>query len=295
MQTGIGGSAQSRGDAADPEAPARVTTLYDAFGPPSPLRRGWGYSALVEYGGRRVLFDTGSDNADFAFNVAHVGVDLTRLDFVVLSHRHGDHTSGLHHVLSVNPGVTIYTPVEPAGFDTPVPPALHRLIHRKVEGLPSEFWYFGGEVPERIAAGTPWPGARFAQISTPTEVVPGFLLFSTRSEVPGTREMNEVSLAIRTPRGLALVVGCSHSGIEKILGAAAELDSGIHMVLGGFHLTDIPDPEVVRLATAFRDRWKIERMAPGHCTGQLGFLELLRAYGADFDRAGLGEVIKLSL
>ena len=121
MQTGSGASSQSSGRAADPDAPARVTTLYDAFGPPSPLRRGWGYAALVEYGGRRVLFDTGSDNADFAFNVVHLGIDLTRLDFVVLSHRHGDHTSGLHHVLSVNPGVTIYTPVEPGGFDTPVP------------------------------------------------------------------------------------------------------------------------------------------------------------------------------
>jgi 7,8-dihydropterin-6-yl-methyl-4-(beta-D-ribofuranosyl)aminobenzene 5'-phosphate synthase len=293
MQTGIGASSQSRRGAADPDSPARVTTLYDAFGLPSPLRLGWGYAALVEYGDRRVLFDTGSDNADFAFNVAHLGVDLTRLDFVVLSHRHGDHTSGLHHVLSVNPGVTIYTPVELAGFDTPVPPALHRLIHRKVEGLPSELVYFGGEVPGRIAAGTPWPGAKFVQIGTPTEVVPGFLLFSTQSEVPGTREMNEVSLAIRTPRGLALVVGCSHPGIEKILGAAAALDSGIYTVLGGFHLTDIPDPEVARLAAAFRDSWKVERMAPGHCTGQLGFLELLRAYGANFDRAGLGAVIKL--
>src|SRR5262245_64916631 len=74
------------------EPPARVTILYDAFGKASTLKRGWGYSALVEYGGKRVLFDTGGDKDDFAYNVKTLGIDLTRLDFVVLTHRHGDHT-----------------------------------------------------------------------------------------------------------------------------------------------------------------------------------------------------------
>ena len=63
----------------------QITVLYDAFGKPSTLKRGWGYSALVEYGGKRVLFDTGDDGADFAYNVRTLGVDLTRLDLVVLS------------------------------------------------------------------------------------------------------------------------------------------------------------------------------------------------------------------
>ena len=90
------------GAASAQDSPARVTIFYDAFGKPSTLKRGWGYSALIEYGGKRVLFDTGSDKDDFAHNVKTLGVDLTRLDFVVLSHRHGDHTSGLNYVLSVN-------------------------------------------------------------------------------------------------------------------------------------------------------------------------------------------------
>src|SRR5688572_23467793 len=77
-------------------APARVTILFDAFGRPSDLRRGWGYSALIEYGGRRVLFDTGSNAANFEHNVKSLGVDLTKLDFVVITHRHNDHTAGLN-------------------------------------------------------------------------------------------------------------------------------------------------------------------------------------------------------
>ncbi len=161
------------------ESPARVTILYDAFGKPSALKRGWGYSALIEYAGKRVLFNTGGDRDDFAYNVKALGIDLTHLDFVLLSHRHGDHTSGLNYVLSVNPGVTIYTPVEPSAFGTPTGPALMKLIQRKVDSVPEDLRYFNGNPPEKMAAGTPWPGAHFSRISEPTEVLPGFFLFST--------------------------------------------------------------------------------------------------------------------
>ena len=90
---------------------SRVTVLYDAFGKVPGVTKDWGFSALVEYGGKHILFDTGNNAQIFAGNVKALGVDLKNLDFVVISHRHADHTSGLNHVLSVNPGVTIYAPV----------------------------------------------------------------------------------------------------------------------------------------------------------------------------------------
>src|SRR5262249_46749976 len=102
-------------------ASSRVTILFDAFGKPSDLKRGWGYSSLIEHGGRRVLFDTGSSTAGFEHNVKSLGVDLKKLDFVVLTHRHNDHTAGLSYVLRENPAVKIYTPAEPAAFNTPTP------------------------------------------------------------------------------------------------------------------------------------------------------------------------------
>jgi 7,8-dihydropterin-6-yl-methyl-4-(beta-D-ribofuranosyl)aminobenzene 5'-phosphate synthase len=109
------------------ESPARVTIVFDAIGKSPTLKRGWGYSAFLEYGGRRILFDTGGRVRDFASNVDALGIDLRRLDFVVLSHRHGDHTSGLNHVLKVNPRVTVYTPAEQQNFQTPSAPALVNL------------------------------------------------------------------------------------------------------------------------------------------------------------------------
>jgi len=281
------------GDAAAQEPPARVTILYDAFGKPSTLKRGWGYSALVEYGGKRILFDTGGNLDDFTFNTRTLSIDLSSLDFVVLSHRHGDHTSGLHQVLKANPAVRIYTPAEAAYFDTPTPPALTNLIKRRVESAPEDMHYFDGKYPERIASGSPWPGANFTQIRTPTEVAPGFWLFPQQSDVPGTREMNELSMAIKTPQGLVLIVGCSHPGIEKILAAASKIDPQIYTVFGGFHLVDIADAEVSMLVTAFRDKWKLQRAAAGHCTGEFAFSEFNRVFGSKFDHAGVGAVIAL--
>ena len=104
------------GTAAAAEPENRITILYDAFGKDASMRKDWGFSALVEIAGKRILFDTGDDRDIFAANVKAKNVDLTKLDFVVLSHRHGDHMAGLAHVLSVNPTVKIYAPKEGFGI-----------------------------------------------------------------------------------------------------------------------------------------------------------------------------------
>jgi 7,8-dihydropterin-6-yl-methyl-4-(beta-D-ribofuranosyl)aminobenzene 5'-phosphate synthase len=96
--------------AAATESKSQITILYDAFGTDPSMAKDWGFSALVEIAGKRILFDTGNDADIFAANVKAKGVDLKTLDFVVLSHRHSDHMAGLNYVLSVNPTVKIYAP-----------------------------------------------------------------------------------------------------------------------------------------------------------------------------------------
>jgi 7,8-dihydropterin-6-yl-methyl-4-(beta-D-ribofuranosyl)aminobenzene 5'-phosphate synthase len=58
----------------------RVTILYDAFGANQTLTRDWGFSALVEHDGKRILFDTGNNPEIFEHNVKALNVDLTELD-----------------------------------------------------------------------------------------------------------------------------------------------------------------------------------------------------------------------
>ena len=66
----------------------RVTILCDAFASSPALTKDWGFAAYIEYGGKRILFDTGNDAHIFAHNVQAAGVDLTTLDFAAISHRH---------------------------------------------------------------------------------------------------------------------------------------------------------------------------------------------------------------
>jgi 7,8-dihydropterin-6-yl-methyl-4-(beta-D-ribofuranosyl)aminobenzene 5'-phosphate synthase len=271
----------------------RITILYDAFGKPSALRQDWGYAALIEYGGKRILFDTGNNAETFQHNVETLKVDLKALDFVVLSHRHGDHTSGLNHVLNVNPHVRIYTPYEISQFGTPVMPGIVKATNRHIASLPDYMHYFNGEAPRLGPSGSPWPKAHFMQIDKTTEVAPGFFLVSTISDAAGTKEMHEISLAFRTPAGLVLVVGCSHPGILNIVREAAGIDSRIYSVFGGFHLLSTSDEDVQRIARELHDTWKIAAIGPGHCGGLGAFATLRDLYQDKYIYAGLGTSIPL--
>jgi 7,8-dihydropterin-6-yl-methyl-4-(beta-D-ribofuranosyl)aminobenzene 5'-phosphate synthase len=89
--TGCAGTTSPRQAANAEPAKAQITVLYDAFGKASAMQKDWGYAALVESGGKRMLFDTGNNPDILAHNVKTKGIDLSTLDFAVMSHRHGDH------------------------------------------------------------------------------------------------------------------------------------------------------------------------------------------------------------
>jgi 7,8-dihydropterin-6-yl-methyl-4-(beta-D-ribofuranosyl)aminobenzene 5'-phosphate synthase len=269
---------------------SRITILYDAFGTDSTMTKDWGFSALVEIAGKRILFDTG-DNADiFAANVKAKGVDLTKLDFVVLSHRHSDHMAGLSYVLSVNPVVKIYAPKEGFGI---YGSSLPSSFYRKDDSLPPEMRYYDGKPPEIMKFGAAWANAQFELIDQTTEIAPGITLIALVSEAPGTKELKELSLAINAADGIVLVVGCSHPGIERIVEAAAAINPRIRLIAGGFHLVVAPDEAIAKVVTTLHDRFKVENIAPGHCTGEPTFTALKKAFGDRYIYAGLGTSISL--
>src|ERR671935_1898981 len=238
----------------------QITVLYDAFGKTSTLKKDWGFSALIEYGGKRILFDTGNNAEIFAHNVEAKGIDLTKLDFAVVSHRHGDHTSGLNHLLKVNPTVKIYAPQENFGV---FGAALPGTFYRRNESLPPDMRYFDGRAPETLRFGSPWPEGNFTWVTKTTEVAPGFHLIILNGTWGVDLEVKEVSLAIDTPDGIVLVVGCSHPTIEKIVEAAkGAINRPIHLVLGGTHLLPANDDQIRTIAGSLRDRLNVRFIAP---------------------------------
>jgi 7,8-dihydropterin-6-yl-methyl-4-(beta-D-ribofuranosyl)aminobenzene 5'-phosphate synthase len=130
-------------------------------------------------------------------------------------------------------------------------------------------------------------------VDTKIEVAPGIFIIPTVSNVTGTLELRELTLAINTPRGLVLVVGCSHPGVEEILSAASAVNPHVHLLLGGLHLVKTSDDEIDRLASALHDKWKIDRVAPGHCTGEPAFAKLKQVFGDSYLYAGLGSRVEI--
>lgn len=267
---------------------AQVTILYDAFGNNSDMQKDWGFSALVECGGKRILFDTGNNPDILAQNAKAKGIDLSKLDFVVMSHRHGDHMGGLGYVLKVNPQVKIYAPKEGFGvYGADLP----GTFFRKDPSLPAEQRYFAGRPPEVLRFGSAWSGANFQLIDRNTEIAPNIHLITLVSDKPGTLELRELSLAINTPQGMVLVVGCSHPGIDKIVQVAAGINPRIRLIAGGFHLVVAGDPDIEKIVTVLHDDLKVESVAPGHCTGEPAFAALKKAFGDHYMYAGLGTVL----
>jgi 7,8-dihydropterin-6-yl-methyl-4-(beta-D-ribofuranosyl)aminobenzene 5'-phosphate synthase len=268
---------------------AQITVLYDAFGKTSKMKKDWGFSAYIEYGGKRILFDTGNNAEIFAHNVKAKGIDLTKLDFAVVSHRHGDHTSGLNHLMTVNSSVKIYVPKENFGV---FGAALPGTFYKRDKSLPAEMRYFDGKPPKTLHFGSAWPQGNFTWMTKTTEVAPGFHLILLKGPWGVDLEVMELSLAIDTPDGIVLVVGCSHPTLEKIVEAAkAAINKPIHLVFGGTHLLPAKPDDIKRIATSLRDSWKVAWIAPVHCTGEPAFALLKKSFGDRYLYAGLGTTL----
>ena len=273
------------------ETKDRVTILYDAFSDNKALTKDWGFSALVEHDGKRILFDTGNNAATFEHNVKALNVDLTKIDFAVISHRHADHASGLKYLLKIKPDVTVYVPADgDNGFGGSEFP---QVFYRPEPSLPAKMRYFDAAYPEHLRSGKLYDIGHFILVDKLTEVAPGIFLLYTVSNIPRTLELPELTLAIKGPHGLMLVDGCSHTGIEEILKAASAVDPHTHIVFGGMHLVRTSVPDIDLLVDNLKNKWRLEKVAPGHCTGEPAFLRLQKAFGDDYLYAGAGTQIEI--
>src|SRR6202158_55975 len=157
--------------------------------------------------------------------------------------------------------------------------------------MTDESWPRWGTPPEVMKFGTAWQSANFELIDKTTEVAPGITLIALVSDAVGTRELKELSLAVNTPDGVVLLVGCSHPGIEKIVEATAVINPKIRLIVGGFHLVVAPDDAIAKAVASLKDTFKVENVAPGHCTGEPTFAALKKAFGDRYLYAGLGTAL----
>jgi 7,8-dihydropterin-6-yl-methyl-4-(beta-D-ribofuranosyl)aminobenzene 5'-phosphate synthase len=269
----------------------RVTILNDAFGDRANLERDWGYSALIEFEGKRILFDTGDNIEVFRRNVEAMRIDLTHLDMVVITHAHGDHTSGLRYVLAKNPHVRLYVPDDPFfnGRELPAP----LLTTDARPELPSRMRYFGGGANPQPKEWVAWTDTNMTVVSETTAIAPHIRLISLVSENPAFKGLREISLVLDTPKGIVVVVGCSHPGIDRILAGAtaSEPTRPVSMLVGGLHLLQDPPEQVEATLDLLQKTFHVQTMSIGHCSGELAFLRVQQRWKQQSLYAGLGETI----
>ena len=105
----------------------------------------------------------------------------------------------------------------------------------------------------------------------------------------------ELSLAVRTKAGEVLVVGCSHSDVDRIVEETrATIERDIDLVVGGYHMLPYDEATVKKVALRMRDDLEVGRAAPCHCTGHVGFKVFREVFGEGYVFAGLGAEIDIS-
>lgn len=292
-----------------------VTNLYDAFGKDSLLVKDFGFSCITRYKGKTILFDAGSNAAIFGSNTAKLGIDLSKVDIVVISHGHFDHLNGIDHLLQLNPKVKIYFPYD-IFWGAPVPFDATGQEPTVKDSLPAYMQYFdGGNTKFTIFQSGRFRNANMEFIKSSTEILPGLHIVATSSPFMGyfscypgksfvdnqfdqsgaackNTNLPELSLSIKTTNGQVLLVGCSHTGVENIVRQTKTVTADkIELLYGGFHLLPFDRVQTNQLVDILKKELNVHKVAPAHCTGHLAFKLLHDAYGKDYLFAGLGATV----
>ena len=278
----------------DPESKERIriVNLYDAFGEEQEeMQLDWGFSAFVEYRGRRILFDGGNSPEILARNAHAQGIDLSTVDIAILSHRHPDHASGLDYLLEVNPDVALYLPAE-TSLGAPEPFDLGEVSDEVIASLLPRQLYFGRATKTiDFNPGDRFRDARSQFISSSREIAPGIDLIVTMNE---RFQIHELSLALKIQDGVVLISGCSHSGLPVIVQELkSRTQDDVVLLLGGYHLGWTSMEKIKELARTLKNDLGVKRVAPAHCSGYGAFKVFQDVFADDFIFFGLGREIEL--
>lgn len=235
----------------------------------------WGFSALVEVNGKRILFDTGRTPGLVLDNAKKLGIDLSDIEDVVLSHFHHDHTGGLMYMrkelIKKNPKALSRIHVNKGFFYPRLLPDGRHWNSKYPRFTREEYEQTGGEI---------------IIYDEETELLPGVWLSGPVARTTdeksrgGTVKMDmgngwiediipdSLSLFIETEDGTIILSGCGHAGIINITREAADVmkTPKLHAIIGGFHLVDQSDERLIWTADELQ-KGSLDYFIGAHCTG----------------------------
>jgi 7,8-dihydropterin-6-yl-methyl-4-(beta-D-ribofuranosyl)aminobenzene 5'-phosphate synthase len=257
----------------------------------------WGFSAIVDVDGHRILFDTGARPDTVLINTNVLKVDLSNVDEVILTHNHDDHTGGLITLRKAysekNPAALAHAHVGKGIFDS------RKAGSREGEGNPM--------IATRAAyeAG----GGRFIVHDAPVELLPGVwltgpvprkypeknwspgVLLNTSSGMLEDYLPEDQSLVFDTDQGLVLLSGCGHAGIVNTLEYARSVvrKAPVHAAIGGFHLFRLDEPGLEWTAGKLRE-FGLQNFMGAHCTGIEATYRIRQLAGLNRQTCSVGAV-----
>ena len=234
----------------------------------------WGFAALVEADGRRILFDTGLRPETVLDNARELGIDLSGVTDVILSHHHGDHTGGL---LTLRRELSGKTPSAMSRIH--VAPGI--FLSRRHPGSEEE-----ANPTIALKSQMEATGAVFVEHRGPKEIFPGVWVTGpvprpnperywgppasivTKQGLVADSIPEDMALIVNTDRGFVVVAGCGHAGTvntveygRRILGAEP-----VYAIVGGLHLFAAPDSALAWTAAQLREA-NLGYLLGAHCTG----------------------------
>jgi len=262
----------------------RITTLSENTASYGFLAE-WGLSILIEVDGLRILMDTG-----LSFSAVHnaqlMGIDLSTIDRIVLSHGHADHTGGLREVLKIKGAVDI-------------------IAHPNV--WTSKYTRRDGQTEEQYI-GIPFSreelesrGARFNLTREPAHISENIMTTGEIPMVSGYEEVennlfvkegnalqqdslaDDLAMVIDTESGLVVILGCAHRGIVNTLRRAQSLTGKelIYAAIGGTHLFRASPKRIEKTIADLREMG-IQKIGASHCTGFRASAQLAQEFEDEF-------------
>jgi len=240
----------------------------------------WGFAALVESDGHRILVDTGARTETVLSNARELHVDLSDVREVILTHNHDDHVGGLltlrREFMKSNPKALSVAHVGKGIFYSR--PGSDGKENNPMIALRGEYESAGGTFVEHDGPVELFPGA---WLTGPVPRTYPEHNWSVKGKVRTPEGLVEdtipedQSLILNTPKGLVMVTGCGHAGVINILAFAEKEfpNTPVYAVVGGLHLFPATDQQIDWTADKLKG-FGLSYLVGVHCTGIEGVYQI---------------------